>query len=103
MSEQSGQQTERVAELVLSENAGAVVASAGSERRRGAGYVMTALTVPEIVAAVLALGLWFVLFGGGSLLGTGVYRAQLAAPLAWQLKIKPMLVCLCFQSHHLHK
>ena len=71
MAEQSGQQTERVAELVLSENAGAVVASVVSERRQRPGYVMTALTVPELVAAVLALGLWFVLFGGGSLLGTG--------------------------------
>lgn len=99
MAEQLGQQDERSVESASGGNAGAAgatVALVGSERRRGAGYVMTALTVPEIVAAVLALGLWFVLFGGGSLLGTGVYRAQLAAPLAWQLKIKPMLVCLCF-------
>lgn len=70
--------------------------SEGSERRRRAGYVMTALTLPEIVAAVLALVLWFVLFGGGSLLGTEVYRLQLAKSIAWQLKVKPMLVCLCF-------
>jgi len=36
MAEQSGQQTERVAELVLSENAGAVVASVGLDRRETA-------------------------------------------------------------------
>lgn len=98
MSEQSGQQTESVVEQGSSGVGGATLALApsGAARRNRSGIVMTALTIPEIVSASLALGLWFVLFSGGCLLGTDVYRSQLAAPLAWQLKIKPMLVCLCF-------
>jgi hypothetical protein len=98
MSDAADQLKERSFEAAAGGIAGATGAatSEGSERRRRAGYVMTALTLPEIVAAVLALVLWFVLFGGGSLLGTEVYRLQLAKSIAWQMKVKPMLVCLCF-------
>ncbi|MFM7168318.1 MAG: hypothetical protein ACKO3T_23990 [Planctomycetaceae bacterium] len=98
MSDATDQPKQRSLEAAADGNNGPVGAAptAGLERRRRAGSVMTALTLPEIVAAVLALGLWFVLFGGGSLLGTEVYRLQLAKSIAWQLKVKPMLVCLCF-------
>ncbi|MFM7837116.1 MAG: hypothetical protein ACKPJD_35425, partial [Planctomycetaceae bacterium] len=74
MSDATDQPKQRSLEAAADGNDGPVGAepTAGLERRRRAGSVMTALTLPEIVAAVLALGLWFVLFGGGSLLGTEV-------------------------------
>ncbi len=63
---------------------------------KSSGRSMTALTGFEIFFAALALSLWFLLFCGGSLLGTSVYRAQLASSLAWSSKIKPLVFCIAF-------
>jgi hypothetical protein len=62
----------------------------------GADHVLTPLTRWEFLFAVLALSLWFLFFSGGSLLGTVTYRNQLASPIAWNDKIKPLVVCLFF-------
>lgn len=67
-----------------------------SQSQRPNDRVMTALTGFEIFFAAIALSLWFLLFCGGSLLGTAVYREQLGSSLPWISKIKPLIVCLGF-------
>jgi len=62
----------------------------------GAEHPLIPLTRIEFLSAVLALSLWFLFFSGGSLLGTVTYRNQLASPIAWNHKIKPLVVCLFF-------
>lgn len=61
-----------------------------------ADHALTPLTRTEFLSAVFALSLWFLFFSGGSLLGTVNYRNQLASPIAWNDKIKPLVVCLFF-------
>lgn len=60
------------------------------------GTRLTPLTWPEIVLATACLTFWFLLFVGGSLISTQPYRDQLQSSLAWQSRIKPLVVCILF-------
>lgn len=70
--------------------------SARSQSVPAKTIALTPLSRLEVTAAILALVLWFLLFSGGCLLGTEHYRKQLASPIAWHTKFKPLIACLLF-------
>lgn len=54
------------------------------------------LSPPEMIAALVALTLWFLLFAGGSLISTETYRRMLMESISWVEKLKPLTVCVLF-------